>query len=123
MIKHGRGVLVWLGVSDLAKACDFYAEMLGLEIKQMDMQSGWAEFVHPKCKTRIAFIETDPDELQPSGGASLVFDVPNLKESMKKLEKAGVPFLTGVINMNGHSFATFIDPDGNNLQLRECKGK
>jgi len=121
MINHGRGILVWLGVSDLTKTCDFYAETLGLEMMHMDMQSGWAEFVHPNCQTRIAFVETDPDEIQPSGGASLVFDVPDLEECMKKLEKAGVPFLTGIISMNGHTFATFIDPDGNNLQLREYR--
>jgi len=123
MIKNGNGLLVWLGVSDLDRACDFYAETLGLEVLHMDTQAGWAEFSHPKTKARLALQQTDPEELMPSGGATVIFDVPQLNKTMKKLEKAGVPFLTGAISMNGFRIATFIDPDGNHLQLRESEDK
>lgn len=119
MLKHGESLLVWLGVSDLERACDFYAETLNLAVKHLDTQAGWAEFEHPHCSALLALQQIDPDELMPSGGATVVFDVPNLDKSMQNLEKAGVPFLTGKISMNGSQCATFIDPDGNNLQLRQ----
>jgi predicted enzyme related to lactoylglutathione lyase len=119
MITPGSGMLVWLSVSDLQKACDFYGEVLGLALQHRNEDVGWAEFRHPHCGTRIGLRVCDKEEIIPAGGATLVFDVTDLRAAMEKLEGQDVPFLTGVMNLNGYSFATFIDPDGNQLQLRE----
>jgi len=119
MIEHGSTLVVWLGVSDLEKACDFYAETLGLKVALLDHQAGWAEFTHPHCGARLALQQVESDELMPSGGATVIFDVPDIELTMEQLEKGGVPFLTGVVPLNGHRVATFVDPDGNHLQLRD----
>jgi predicted enzyme related to lactoylglutathione lyase len=119
MIEHGSTLVVWIGVTDLEKASDFYAETLGLQVALLDHQAGWAEFVHPHCGAHLALQEVDPEELMPSGGATVIFDVPDIEKTMQQLEKSGVPFLTGVIALNGHRLATFVDPDGNHLQLRD----
>jgi predicted enzyme related to lactoylglutathione lyase len=119
MIEHGNALVVWIGVSDLEKASDFYAETIGLQVAHLDQQAGWAEFVHPHCGARLALQQVDQDELMPSGGATVIFDVADIEKSMHALEKSGVPFLTGIINLDGHRLATFVDPDGNHLQLRD----
>jgi len=120
MAQAKKGLLVWLSVSDLDTACGFYADTLGLTLAHMDPQIGWAEFALPGSDGRVGLRETDEDEIIPAGGATLTFDVDNLEEIMGDLEKAGVMFITGVMSLNGHRFATFIDPDGNNLQLRQA---
>jgi predicted enzyme related to lactoylglutathione lyase len=113
------GLLVWFGVSDLPRACDFYGEVLGLSLAHLNDQVGWAEFRHPQSGARVGLRASDKEEIIPAGGATLVFDVQDLSVAMADLEKLGVPFLTGPMNLNGWRFATFIDPDGNQLQLRE----
>jgi len=119
MIMHGSGLIVWLGVSDLEKSCDFYADTLGLELRHLDHNEGWAEFAHPHCAARLLLRLTDKDEISPAGGATVVFDVLDIRQAMEQLQGGGVPFLTEVINHNSHLYATFIDPDGNHLQLRQ----
>ncbi|NLH47862.1 MAG: VOC family protein [Myxococcales bacterium] len=122
MLGEGTGVLVWLGVTQLQRACDFYGKTLGLVLDYQNDEAGWAELRHPASGTRVGLRLTDEDELNPAGGATLVFDVQNLKVSMRELEKQEVLFLTGEMNLNGFRFATFVDPDGNNLQLRQADG-
>jgi predicted enzyme related to lactoylglutathione lyase len=119
MIGSAAGLLVWVGVSDLPRACDFYGEVLGLSLVHINDQVGWAEFRHPPSDARVGLRLSDKEEIIPAGGATLVFDVPELTAAMADLEQLGVPFLTGPMNLNGWRFATFIDPDGNQLQLRE----
>lgn len=120
MVRANTRLLVWLSVSNLDAACGFYADTLGLTLSHMDPQIGWAEFELPSSAARVGLRETEQDEIIPAGGATLTFDVESLEETMAELEGAGVMFITGVMSLNGHRFATFIDPDGNNLQLRQA---
>jgi predicted enzyme related to lactoylglutathione lyase len=121
MIASGTGLMVWLSVSDLQRACDFYGEVLGLSLKHVNDQVGWAEFAHPQAGALLGLRLSEKDEIIPAGGATVVFDVDDLAAGMAELEQAGVPFLTGAMNLNGYRYATFIDPDGNQLQLREVR--
>lgn len=123
MFGDGTGVLVWFGVTQMQRACDFYGKTLGLALNHLNEDAGWAEFEVPHCGTRVGLRLTDEEEIYPAGGATLVFDVKNLKTAMRDLEKQNVLFLTGEMNLNGFRFATFVDPDGNNLQLRQADGE
>jgi len=121
MIDKATGILVWLGVSDLKKSAEFYSDALGLNLDHADDESGWVEFNYPQGGARIGLRLADKDEIVTNGGATLAFDVANLEVAMQTMTDQGVAFITGAMSLNGYQFATFIDPDGNQLQLRQVK--
>jgi len=93
---------------------------LGLSLEHVNNEVGWAELHHPSCDARVGLRLTERDEIAPAGGATLAFDVENLEDAVTDMERQGVMFITGVMSLNGFRFATFVDPDGNNLQLRQA---
>ncbi|MDP8223667.1 MAG: VOC family protein [Candidatus Lernaella stagnicola] len=119
MSNAGTGLLIWLSVSDLSTANNFYTELLGLKPVHVNQDVGWAELLHPGCGAHVGLRLAEKDEIIPAGGATLTFDVNDLENAVAGLERKGVTFITGVMNLNGYSFATFVDPDGNILQLRQ----
>jgi catechol 2,3-dioxygenase-like lactoylglutathione lyase family enzyme len=94
----------------------FYTDVLGLRLVRQDGES-WAQF---DVAGRV-FALHGASEGHPivAGGATAVFEVPDLDRAMASLTARGVTF-DHEGDVQGYArFASFRDPDGNTLQLIE----
>jgi catechol 2,3-dioxygenase-like lactoylglutathione lyase family enzyme len=99
---------VWLPVSNVERAVDFYGDELGLDVEQQD--DGWA--IVTAGHVRIGLSDSlDPGE----GGAIVAFAVSDdLEEAAEQL-----PDASEVVELPWARVINFHDPDGNPLQLYE----
>lgn len=114
---------IWAGllVSDLEKAISFYRDVLGLSLIERE----------EKC----ALFDAGSGalfELWPTGIASSVpktpehqslrvaFRVDNLDQTISELKGRGVQFIGEIGEYEGTRWISFIDPEGNRLELKEC---
>jgi catechol 2,3-dioxygenase-like lactoylglutathione lyase family enzyme len=115
-----RGVdHVYYWTSDMDRAATFYSEVLGLQLVRRSGDA-WAEF--DGGPIRIALHGVHEGEALPIGGATAVFEVDDLDEAMAFLNGKGVAFDQHIGEVEGFArFASFLDPDGNTLQLIEYR--
>lgn len=104
-------------VSDLKKAAKFYEKTLGLEKKYeyssyVGFECGGVEIgLIPKPKENVRVVFTSP---------SVEFLVDNVDKAYKELKSRGVKFIEELHDEPwGGRQATFIDPDGNTLQITQ----
>ena len=111
--------LVFYWVRDLDRAMAFYRDVLGLEAGRASAGQ-WAEF-HAGATTFALHAAAPGQPVQP-GGATAVFRVDDLDAAKGALLARGVEFgFEG--DVAGYArFATFRDPDGNDVQLIEYAG-
>jgi catechol 2,3-dioxygenase-like lactoylglutathione lyase family enzyme len=111
-----RTDFIGVNVRDREQASDFYGDMLGLKRNPLSADE-WPEFE----AGNVGFVLSTPaqkggGEFEPEYGIAL--RVPDVSESMERLQSAGVafefpePYDSGVCHM-----AFFADPDGNSLML------
>src|SRR5437762_1161715 len=98
------------------RAVAFYRDVLGLPLARRDGDN-WAEFEAGGARFALhGVVETHP--VQP-GGATAVFEVPDVDEARRLLEERGVDFGHSA-DIEGYArYATFQDPDGNTVQIIE----
>jgi predicted enzyme related to lactoylglutathione lyase len=109
-------MLAWFKVPDLAKAKDFYGNVLGLK-KTFEM-GGWAEFSHADGAAAIGLMQ----DASPAtdGGAVVALKVPDLDRTRGDLTRKGVQLEGAVEEFSGMvRLQMFRDPFGNRLQLVE----
>ena len=109
--------LAWYPVTDLDRAKDFYGNTLGLK-KTYEMQ-GWAEFGSSENgpSVGLSLVKEAPPA---TGGATVVFRVPDIEEARKNLENHGVQFEGKVEEIPGVvRIGTFRDPFQNRVQLAQ----
>ena len=121
MIKYNGYIWAGLFVADLEKEIAFYRDAIGLPFMGQEGQ--------------FAFFDAgngDLFELWPMGVPSATpktpaqqslkvsFHVDNLKEAVAELEGRGVQF-TGGGEKDGTSWAIFVDPEGNLLELKQLQ--
>jgi predicted enzyme related to lactoylglutathione lyase len=108
--------LVFYWVSDMDRAVDFYRDVLGLRLARRD-GSSWAQFELAGRRFALhAAAEGQP--VQP-GGATAVFSVEDLEKAQATLAGRGVA-ITHQGDVEGYArFISFLDPDGNTVQLIE----
>ena len=109
--------LAWYPVTDLDRAKEFYGNTLGLK-KTYEMQ-GWAEFGSSENgpSVGLSLVKEPPPA---SGGATVVFRVPDLEVARKNLEKHGVGFEGEVMEVPGVvRIGTFRDPFQNRVQFAQ----
>lgn len=110
-------------VNNLARAKEFYAETLGLEVREeegmlnLHLGSGADVLIYPK------------DDHRPASFTVLNFPVKNVEECVEDLNNNGVRFEQysgelktdekGIHRSNGWVMAWFKDPDGNIISLLE----
>jgi predicted enzyme related to lactoylglutathione lyase len=112
---HGVSV-VWLPVTDMQRAVDFYSNTLGLTVSQQE--SEWSELEANGLKVGL----NGRDEESPGGdgGAVLAFQTEgSLEDAVAELEGAGVKLDGGISEHPWGRIAAFRDPDGNALQFYE----
>jgi CreA protein len=119
MLRGIDHVYYWTG--DMERAAAFYSEVLGLPLLRRSGDA-WAEF--DGGPIRLALHGVHEGQPVPLGGATAVFEVDDLDESRRTLEGRGVAFDQHVGEVEGFArFASFLDPDGNTLQLIEYRGE
>lgn len=108
--------LVFYWVSDLERAVSFYRDVLGLRLLRQDGAT-WAEF--DAGGRRFALHLAGDGQPVGGGGATAVFAVGDLNRAKTDLSSRGVTFVHEG-DVEGYArFASFLDPDGNTVQLIE----
>ena len=107
--------VVWLPVSDMDRALEFYGDTLGLDIEQQE--DDWSMVV--AGSVRIGLNGRAEEVSGGEGGAIIAFATADIEESVSELRAAGVDIAGDVSEHPWGKVATFRDPDGNELQLYE----
>ncbi|MGH2740406.1 MAG: VOC family protein [Actinomycetota bacterium] len=112
---------VYYWVSDMDRAVKFYRDIVGFRLIRQDGRS-WAEF--DSGEVRFALHGAIDGRQAEPGGATAVFRVQDLDATRSSLEANGVAFEQHVGEVEGYArFATFLDPDGNQVQIIEYAGE
>jgi catechol 2,3-dioxygenase-like lactoylglutathione lyase family enzyme len=112
--------LVFYWVSDMDRAVSFYRDVLGLQLLRQDSAT-WAEF--DAGGRRFALHSAGEGQPVGGGGATAVFAVGDLNRAKSELAARGVTF-THEGDVEGYArFASFLDPDGNSVQLIEYSSR
>jgi predicted enzyme related to lactoylglutathione lyase len=113
---------VHLLVEDWPMALQFYRDIVGLEVEQLFELDQWVSFELTGAK--LVVYGGGVGSMQPKGADKNAF-VPNvecddLDATVAELEARGVPFIAPPEeNADGYRLATFVDPEGNRVQLFE----
>jgi predicted enzyme related to lactoylglutathione lyase len=101
---------------DQERAVRFYEETLGLQ-RNPNSSDRWVEFETGNLTIAILPHEyTGRGEFTPSS-APIALRVPDVDETRRRLEAAGVEFAMETIDSGVCHIAPFSDPDGNSLML------
>ena len=112
---HGVSV-VWLPVTDMSRAVQFYGETLGLEVQ--DQQEEWAQL--KAGSQQVGLNARDEESPGGGGGAVLAFSPEGgIDAAVEELKGKGVDFAGEISDHPWGRIATFKAPDGNDLQLYE----
>jgi catechol 2,3-dioxygenase-like lactoylglutathione lyase family enzyme len=110
-------------VPDLRAAEEFYAEILGLELRDkqntfMRLQSGHITFDIFQCEH-----SSDVVGYSSRAGAAVAFSVQSISDAMCELRGKGVKLLHEVPNdaPDGSRYVAFADPFGTVFELVECR--
>jgi predicted enzyme related to lactoylglutathione lyase len=108
-------------VTDLKRACAFYAETLGLKetARFGDDQAAWIEFDIGACT--LAITNFVPGWRPASAGAALGLEVDDFDAAVARLRERGVSFLKPPFETPVCHMATVSDPDGNLVILHQRK--
>jgi predicted enzyme related to lactoylglutathione lyase len=108
--------LVFYWVSDMERAVSFYRDILGLKLLRQDSAT-WAEF--DAGGRRFALHLAGDGQPVGGGGATAVFAVDDLNRAKAELTSRGVAFVHEG-DVEGYArFASFLDPEGNTVQIIE----
>ena len=111
-----RTDFIGMSVTDKPQAVAFYSEVLGFERNPL-ASDGWPEFETSNVTLGVHTPDQTGDAFKPSDYA-LALRVPDVAESMTRLQAAGVEFqFAEVYDSSVCHMAFFSDPDGNRLML------
>lgn len=109
--------IVWLPVTDLDRAVQFYCDKLGFNQNHHD--DDWAQL--EVNGFRIGLNASASESPHGDGGAVIAFSPEaGLDETVRQMRDGGVQFAGDISEHPWGRIATFKDPDGNDLQLYEA---
>ena len=107
---------VWLPVSNMDRALEFYGDTLGLDIEQQE--DDWSMVTAGAVS--IGLNGRDEEHSGGEGGAVIAFRASeDIEDAVASLKAEGVDIAGDVTEHPWGKVATFRDPDGNELQLYE----
>jgi predicted enzyme related to lactoylglutathione lyase len=113
---------VHLLVEDWPMALEFYRDIVGLPIDQLFEPDQWVLF--DVAGAKLAIYPGGYGSTRPKGADRNAFvptiECEDLEATVAELESRGVPFIAPIAaNPDGYKLATFVDPEGNRVQLFE----
>jgi lactoylglutathione lyase len=109
---------------DVARALDFYANQLGLEVIESIPQGGYARLKLPDGDGTLALHAAEPGHDVAAEGVRVYFEVEELDRVCAELESRGVVFKQKPKDMPwGWRHAYVDDPDGHELSLYRAGAK
>lgn len=107
-------------VNDQQKALEFYTQKLGFEVRRslpMGPNAQWVEVSPPRAETCLVLYPKSmmPNATTPKPG--VVFHCSDVEATCRHLESVGVRIAMPPKEMPWGLFASFLDPDGNELGL------
>jgi predicted enzyme related to lactoylglutathione lyase len=113
--------LSWVGVSDFAKAKDFFVNTLGLKVFEVHEQYGWME-LQGKEGSQVLGIgaATSESEMKAGINAVVTFVTDDYEKTKTELTQKGINLFGEVTGYpDVPRMICFKDPDGNTFQLVE----
>lgn len=116
--------IIWAGLSvqDLAGEIAFYRDVLGLTLRRSG--ADWAHFEAGGGALFELFSggQAREEAKSPAEQALVIgFEVADLAAEVALLESRGVQFTGEIESYRQQSWATFVDPEGNRLELKEIR--
>ena len=116
MVGDLIGVTVW--TDDLERLVEFYRGTLGLTLR--DRHNGWANFAFGEMRLNLGLHDGVHGRAKDPYRVMLSFRVDDIDAEYSRLSEQGVEFIRVPEKEDwGGMVATFLDPDGNVLQLLE----
>jgi predicted enzyme related to lactoylglutathione lyase len=114
-----RMQVVSYNVTDWQQAKNFYGQTLGLPTAgYISDEVGWMEFGDKEGTTLAISLWRGPEPVPPrNGGATVVFEVEDVYETIRELRQRGVRCDDIIAIPNMVTYANFYDPEGNRLQV------
>jgi predicted enzyme related to lactoylglutathione lyase len=102
---------IWLPVTDMGRAVEFYRDKLDLEV--IDHDGDWSEVTAGDQRIGLNAGESPAGD----GGAVIAFAVDDIEATVDALKDKGVEFAGELSEHPWGRIAPFKDPDGNDLQV------
>jgi predicted enzyme related to lactoylglutathione lyase len=116
--------LTWITVKDIKEAIKFYTETVGLELKEYAEEYNWAELSGPSGASLGIAQENPMDNVKPGTNAVVTVSVDNLEKAKAHFVQQGAKLVGDTMEIPGQvKLQTFMDADGNSLQLVEQLSK
>lgn len=117
VVSLDNEITLALSVKDRHASADWYAEMLGFELRYHIDEAGWSEM---QTKTPNVVLGLGEQAEPQPGNAVPVFGVGDIDTARAALEAAGVDFDGETVVVEGMvKLATFFDPDRNALMIAQ----
>lgn len=112
-------------VSDQEAAKNFYVDQVGMEVlgdNSWGDDQRWVQVGWPDAQTSLTLV-TWFDDMASGSLRGLVLETDDLDRDLRLMTERGVKFLGDPIEQPAGRFATFEDPDGNRMSLRQADGR
>jgi len=112
--------LSWIVVKNIETAVKFYTDVVGLTVKEFNKDYGWAELSGPDGA--ILGIAQENAEMEMAAGKNAIttITIDNIVKGREALIKKGAKVIGEISEVPGEvKMQTFLDKDGNMLQLVE----
>lgn len=116
--------LIWIVVSDLKKAIEYYCDHLGMELKELVEEFGWAELKGPAGGATLGLTQAQGlSPLSQGENAVVTLTVEDLDAARQELMQKGAALQGDICEVPGHVRLQLLkDLDGNLLQLVQVLG-
>ena len=117
--------VVSVPVSDQETAKRFYVEQVGMELladSQWGDDQRWVQVGRAGAEASLTLV-TWFDDMPPGSLRGLVLETDDLDRDVRTMTERGVHFLGEPNVQPAGRFATFRDPDGNRMSLRQADGR
>jgi predicted enzyme related to lactoylglutathione lyase len=113
---------VFVHVTDMPKAIQWYSELLGLPI-HADSHEGTIYSLHMDGGSDLLLDSNRRDDSSQNHKTQLFFETKKIMDSYHFVKEKGIEVVTEIEEHDNISFFTFKDPDGNILMICEDKRK
>lgn len=113
--------LVKVPVTDFAKACTFYREVLGLEEEFAVAEYGWAQYKTGGVPLCLYEVGKGGGDGKPGGEVNFHLSVSDAKKAFEEVKRRGGKMVCELVSSDdGGSFFVVGDVDGNAIKVMQA---